>query len=167
MRVRFDLVKALALTASRSHTVAMSVRVIASVAIAMVLASCGQALSIDPSKGPIGTRASAIELGDGTGYYFYARDVPQGTMTAQAAYNAMRGTLPPKTIPTFITPRYGLLTQNDTSPPADRMPVWGFTWEGGCTVTMNVAHPGRCVYWDFARASDGKYLRVGDQQELP
>jgi len=113
--------------------------------------------------GASGASASPIELGDGMGYYFYPRDVPSGTMSAQAAYNLMRGA--PRTIPASVTPRYGLLTENDTSPPADRMPVWGFTWKGQCTVTTNIADPGMCVYWDFARASDGKDLRVGDQQQ--
>jgi hypothetical protein len=85
-------------------------------------------------------------------------------MSAQAAYDVMYGSRKP--IPGYVTPRYGLLTQNDTSPTAYLMPVWGFTVTGECVVTMNVADPGRCVRWDFARASDGKDLRVEDQQQL-
>jgi hypothetical protein len=144
----------------------MSARVLASVAAATLLAACGSAQSGDTSSATTGTSAAAIELGNGTGYYFYPRDVPPGTMTAQSAYNAMRGHRHPKAIPANVTPRYGLLTQDGTSPPADQMPVWGFTVTGKCTVTTNVPNVGNCVYWDFARASDGKNLRVGDQQQL-
>jgi hypothetical protein len=91
----------------------MSVRVIAGLAAALVLTSCGS--SSRSAEVTSGSKAEVIELGDGTGYHFYPRDVPPGTISAQAAYNAMRGTRLPKTIPTFVTPRYGLLTQNDTS----------------------------------------------------
>ena len=137
----------------------------ASVAIVLTLASCGHAQG--SSNGTTGSKASAIELGDGTGYTFDPRDVPPGTRSAQAAYNAMRGARPPQAVPASVIPRYGLLSQNDTSPTAYLMPVWCFTRQGRCTVTMNVADPGNCVYWDFARASDGKDLMVEDQQQLP
>jgi len=47
-------------------------------------------------------------------------------MTAQEAFEAMLRDQhhPAKTIPANVTAHFGLLTQDDTSPPADRMPVW-------------------------------------------
>lgn len=73
---------------------------------------------------------------------------------------------PAKAIPADVTARYGLLTQDDTSPPADRMPVWAFTTVEKACVTSTGGGTGRCMQWVFTRASDGKPLGVVDQQPL-
>lgn len=83
----------------------------------------------------------------------------------------------PQPIPASTTIRYGLLTEDDTIPPADRMPVWAFAYAAGC-IRPDVAPPApgstapptptesplRCVMWRFASAATGKDLHVMDQQ---
>jgi hypothetical protein len=127
--------------------------------VVVVVTSCGSHDSPTASS-----TADAVTL-DESSHVFYPRPAPIDGMTAQDAYNAMLHSEhhPPKLIPGNVTARYGLLTQGDTSPPADRMPVWAYTVESGCVVTTS-ASAGRCVQWVFARASDGKNLGVVDQQ---
>jgi hypothetical protein len=72
---------------------------------------------------------------------------------------------PPKPIPANVTPRFGLLTQKDAQPSADRMPVWAFTSKS-CLTSGNPTPAPTCIYWVFARASDGKDLGVWDPQPL-
>lgn len=71
----------------------------------------------------------------------------------------------PTPIPATVSAVYGYLTEDDTSPPADRMPVWGFRVRGGCINTFKPTHA-QCDQWTFARASDGKDLGVMDQWQL-
>jgi hypothetical protein len=142
----------------------MPIRILAMTVAALALVSCGSANGGRPAH----TDESApIVLDGGNGPMFYPRDVPLGTMSAQAAYNAMRrqGHRPPKPIPANVTPRFGLLTQSDTQPSANRMPVWAFTSKG-CLTSGNPTPAPTCIYWVFARASDGKDLGVGDPQPL-
>jgi hypothetical protein len=150
---------------SRSHTHAMPIRMLALTVAALALVACGSA---DGGDQPAQADGSAPILLDGAnGPMFYPRDVPAGTMSAQVAYNAMRrqGHRPPRPIPANVTPRFGLLTQSDTQPSAYRMPVWAFTFMGCQTSGAPTPAP-TCVYWVFARASDGKDLGVGDPQNI-
>jgi hypothetical protein len=104
---------------------------------------------------------------DEASHLFYPRPDATDGMTALEAFEAMLRDQhhPAKAIPANITARYELLTQGDTSPPADRMPVWAFTVENAC-VTSTGGGSGRCMQWVFTRASDGKPLGVVDQQQL-
>jgi hypothetical protein len=73
----------------RSQTHAMPIRILAlTVGAAVALVSCGSATGGDQ---PAHTDESAPIVFEGrNGAMFYPRDVPGGTMSAQAAYNAMR-----------------------------------------------------------------------------
>jgi hypothetical protein len=143
----------------------MPIRILAMSVAALALVSCGSATV---GNQPAHTDESApIMLEGRNGAMFYPRDVPGGTMSAQAAYNAMRRQdhRPPKPIPANVTPRFGLLTQRDAQPSADRMPDWAFTSKS-CLTSGNPTPAPTCIYWVFARASDGKDLGVGDPQPL-
>lgn len=137
----------------------MPIRILAMTVAALALVSCGGA---DGSDQPAHTESAPILLegeDGGNGPRFYPRDVPVGTMSAQAAYNAMRRQAhrTPEPIPAGVTPRFGLLTRSDPRPSVDRTPVWAFTSEG-CWTSGNPTPAPTCTYWVFARASDGKDL---------
>ncbi len=118
-------------------------------------------------------------------YIFEPVDVAGGRaapkFTAQQAYNRMFGRAhqAPGPIPASFTVRYGLLTEDDTNPSADRLPVWAFAYPGGCIrPDIPVPRPGskappsqseapqQCVEWQFASAATGEDLQVMDQQIL-
>jgi hypothetical protein len=112
-----------------------------------------------------------ILVQDGAAYVFEPSELPsddaRSGLTAQQAYNAIlrerhHG---PMLIPATTTTMYGYLTEDDTSPPADRMAVWAFRVKGGCINTFK-ATQSKCYQWTFARAADGKDLRVMDQQTV-
>jgi hypothetical protein len=132
------------------------------VAASGLLASCASAH--DTSTAPDTSKPVTL---DEPSHLFYPRPDPTDGMTAAEAFKAMLRDQhhPAKAIPANVTARYGLLTQDDTSPPADRMPVWAFTVENAC-VTSTGGGSGRCMQWVFTRASDGKPLGVVDQQPL-
>jgi hypothetical protein len=135
----------------------MPIRIVAMAVAALALISCGSA---NGGHQPAHTDEGApIVFDSENGPTFYPRDVPVGTAPAQAAYNAMRRQAhrPPKPIPARVTPRFGLLTQSDRQPSANRTPVWAFTSKG-CWTSGNPTPAPTCTYWVFARASDGKDL---------
>jgi len=127
-----------------------------------LLASCGSAH--DTSTAP--DTSGPVTL-DEASHLFYPRPDPTDGMTAREAFTAMLRDQhhPTEAIPAHVTARYGLLTQDDTSPPAHRMPVWAFTVESVCA-TSTGGGTGRCMQWVFTRASDGRPLGVVDQQPL-
>lgn len=114
-------------------------------------------------------RDGAILVQDGAPYIFEpasSRDA-EGVLDAQQAYMAM---LPknhhgPTRMPAKVSAAFGYLTEDDTSPPADRMPVWAFRVSGGCINTFKSTHA-QCDQWTFVRASDGKNLGVMDQSTV-
>ena len=167
--MRFGSVTSLVRLRSEIHTRGMPIRMMLSIIAAFALSACGSASDSGGHQAASHT-AEGIDLGSPRGATFYPRDPPDGAMSPQDAYNALLHSIhrPPKPIPAGITARYGLLNQSDTHPPAYRMPVWAFTTpKGPCETGIPVDHPGNCVHWDFARASDGKYLQVVDQQPVP
>lgn len=154
---------------------------LASIAI-MALASCSSHQPTAESIQPASTLPIHVQSG-APQYLFEPVDVPLDTaapmVTAERAYNIMlRGphqALRP--IPASTTVRYGLLSEDDTIPPADRMPVWAFAYARGCirpdmpvppadstAPPTPTESPLQCVMWQFASAATGKDLQVMDQQ---
>lgn len=158
-------------------------RVVLASTATLALASCASHQpTAEPSAEPSSTSPIYVQAG-APQYTFQPVKVPSGTaapkFTAQHAYNKMFGKAhqAPQPIPASYTVRYGLLSEDDTIPSADRMPVWAFAYTGGCLrPDMPVPAPGstatptpsasplRCVQWQFANAATGKDLRVVDQQ---
>lgn len=152
-------------------------------AMTLALASCTSHQAIaKPPRQPISAPPIHVQSG-APQYVFQPVDVPSGSaapeFTARQAYNKMFGKAEhaPVTIPTSTKVRYGLLSEDDTIPPAHRLPVWAFADRGGCLNTMPVPVPGttpptpdeppsRCVRWQFASAATGKDLEVVDQENL-
>jgi hypothetical protein len=135
----------------------MPIRVLAMTVAALALVSCGSSNGGDrPAQAGEG---APILFDGGNGAMFYPRDAPVGTMSAQAAYNAIgrRDDLPPKPIPANVTPRFGLLTRSDTQPSAYRIPVWAFVSKG-CETSGNPTPAPTCIDWIFVGASDGRRL---------
>jgi len=97
-----------------------------------LLASCGSAHGTSTAR----DTSKPVTL-DEASHLFYPRPDPADGMTAQEAFKAMLRDRhhPAKAIPANVTARYGLLTQDDTSPQADRMPVWAFTVENACVTS--------------------------------
>jgi hypothetical protein len=135
----------------------MSLRILAMMVAGLVLVSCGSANGGD-QRARI-DEGAPILLHGGDGGTFYPRDVPTGTMSAQAAYNVIgrQDDLPPKPIPANVTPRFGLLTRSDKQPSAYRTPVWAFISKG-CETSGNPTPAPTCIGWVFVRASDGRRL---------
>jgi hypothetical protein len=148
----------------------------------LALASC---VSHQPTAEPSDQTSSTppIQVQSGAPQYiFQPVELPGGEdakFTAQQAYNKMFGKAhqAPQQIPALYTVRYGLLSEDDTVPPADRMPVWAFAYTGGClrpdlpppprgstAPPTPSASPSRCVQWQFANAATGEGLGVVDQQ---
>jgi hypothetical protein len=129
-------------------------------ALAAALSGCG--LNAAHSARSVES-AQPILIQDGADYEFEpSRPASDAFLTAQQAYEALGG----GAIPATITAIFGYLTEDDTSPPADRMPVWAFRSRGNCASAFR-ATDSQCDRWSFARASDGKDLNVGDQRTLP
>jgi hypothetical protein len=118
---------------------------------------------------------------DEPGHFFYPRSGPaSGSMSARDAFQALLRDLgePSEALPGNVTARFGLLTQNNTSPAAYRTPVWAFTKRTSCAISWppgtgvdGLRTPNQpaldCVWWTFVRAGDGRYLQVQDQQVIP
>jgi len=130
----------------------------------VVLAACGSASQpTDASE-----VSEPIVVQDGASYIFEPSDHAEDSaeiLTAQEAYDALQrqDKQEPSPIPAAMNAAYGYLTEDDTLPPADHMPVWAFTVKAGCINTFRDTNA-QCIVWRFARASDGKDLRVVDQQ---
>lgn len=88
-------------------------------------------------------------------------------MTAEQAYSVLlgNGRLGTAQIPDTVSATLGYLTEDDTTPPADRMLVWAFRVRITCISTFK-ATDAQCDQWTFARASDGKALSVVDQRAV-
>jgi hypothetical protein len=135
---------------------------------ALMLTSCAS------HAGGTGPQAQRRVTLDERNHFFYPGSPPTSGLTAQTAYNALlrKQHHPSQPIPENVTARYGLLTQNNTRPISDRLPVWAFTVKISCMVSSAGGSPAtppppqRCVFWTFVRASDGKYLDVQDQQVI-
>jgi len=137
-------------------------------AASSVLTACGSAGQ--PTDAP--DVSEPIVVQDGTSYIFEPAAIPAedsvDILTAQEAYDALQhqDNQKPGPIPANTNAAFGYLTEDDTLPPADHMPVWAFTVRAGCVNTFR-ASKAQCIVWRFARASDGKDLGVVDQQSVP
>jgi hypothetical protein len=136
------------------------------------LASCGSHQpSAEPSPQPSATSPIHVQAG-APQYTFQPVEVPDGEdgpkFTSQQAYNKMFGEAhqAPQPIPAPYTVRYGLLSEDDTIPSADLMPVWAFAHTGGClrpdlpppaaaaardstAPPTPSASPTRCIQWQL------------------
>jgi hypothetical protein len=131
------------------------------VALTAALSGCG----LNPAHGGRSVEpAQPILIQDGANYEFEP-SLPASdddVVTAEQAWMTLGG----DSIPATVTATYGYLTEDDTSPPADRMPVWAFRVRGNCISAFKATNA-QCDKWSFARASDGKDLHVGDQRTVP